>query len=162
MKQYYSFFFLADQEIAKSGSKKWKIQEESAHYILWRREGSNKIDKSESESSVSMQGQGFLDKAPRQGYNQTQKRAEWLEVLRRNTSVRLEYEAAEEQAERLGAVRQNIAVQIQLKTKCMVRQNTVDRTKKVKKNSCPLAFNILCNVFDVFCSVFPQQRHDSF
>ena len=125
--------FLEDQEIAKSGSKKWKIQEESAHYILWRREGSNKIDKSESESSVSMQGQGFLDKAPRQGYNQTQKRAEWLEVLRRNTSVRLEYEAAEEQAERLEAVRQNIAVQIQLKV-YMVRQKGRARYFYAKRN----------------------------
>ena len=65
MKRYYSFFFFEDQEFAKSGSKKWKVQEESAHYILWRREGSNKIEKSESESFVSMQGQGFLDSKER-------------------------------------------------------------------------------------------------
>ena len=44
--------------------------------LLWR-EGSNKIEKSETESSVSMQGTRLnIDKALKKGYNQTRERAE--------------------------------------------------------------------------------------
>ena len=44
--------------------------------LLWR-EGSNKIEKSETESSVSIcKGHGFIDKALKKGYNQTRERAE--------------------------------------------------------------------------------------
>ena len=58
--------------------------------------------------------------------------AEWLEDVRWKTAAWLEQEAAEERAERLEVVRQNIAAQIQLKTKRMVRQNTVARIESRK------------------------------
>ena len=53
-------------------------------------------------------------------------------VVRRKTAARLEQEAAEERAERLEDLRQNIVAQIQLNTKCMVRQNTVARIESRK------------------------------
>ena len=43
-----------DQEITKTGSKNEKYKKR-VYTLLWR-EGSNKIEKSEAESSVSMQG----------------------------------------------------------------------------------------------------------
>ena len=46
--------------------------------------------------------------------------------------TRLEQEAAEERAERDEVVRQNKATQIQLDTKCMVRQNTVAQIESTK------------------------------
>ena len=60
--------------------------------LLWR-EGSKKVEKSETESSVSMQGRRFY----RQSFEE--RPLSGLEVIR-----------------------QNIAAQIQIKTKCIVRQ----------------------------------------
>ena len=43
-----------DQEITKTGSKKWKVREESVHFIMEARQ--QKIEKNETESPVSMHG----------------------------------------------------------------------------------------------------------
>ena len=43
-----------DQEIPKTGSKNEKYKKR-VYTLLWR-EGSNKVEKSETESSVNMQG----------------------------------------------------------------------------------------------------------
>ena len=149
---------IEDQEIAKSGSKKWKIQEESAHCILWRREGSNKIEK--SESSVSMQGQIRLYRQSFEEMLQSDARTGWMtgSCTVKNictTWVRGCWGTSWKTWGIKYSSTKTVKDHVHGKTK-------YSRTNRVKKNSCQFAFKILYNALDVFCSVLPQQRHDSF
>ena len=56
--------------------------------------------------------------------------------------------------ERLEVVRQNTAGQIMLKTKCMVRQNTVSRIESRKTaGSLPSVYYVMCLTF--YLKIFP-------
>ena len=65
-----------DQEIAKTGLKKWKVQEESVHFIMERRQQQNR---EERDWDLACKGDGFIEKASKKGYkSDTRTMNEWM------------------------------------------------------------------------------------
>ena len=117
-----------DQEITKTGSKKWKVQEESKHYYImdgrqqqnrnereWefiqRMQGTRLYGQSFRERLQSDTGTGRMTRCCTAKNNRTA----WVRGCR-GTSWNTR-----------GRKTKYIAARIQLMTKCMIRQNTVKR-----------------------------------